>query len=52
MNNSNLDKNILEKIGFQMREFGDNTIIVEGVPPDISQGVEEKVIKEVHLFSS
>lgn len=40
----------LEKIGFQMREFGENTIIVEGVPSDISQGVEEKVIREVLEF--
>lgn len=40
----------LEKIGFQMREFGDNSIIIEGVPPDISQGVEEKVIREVLEF--
>ena len=40
----------LEKIGFQMREFSENSIIIEGVPPDISQGVEEKVIREVLEF--
>ena len=37
------DKGILNNVK-------DNTIIVEGVPPDISQGVEEKVIKEVLEF--
>ena len=40
----------LEKIGFQMREFGDNTIIIEGVPPDISQGNEDKVVRDVLEF--
>ncbi len=40
----------LEKIGFQMKEFGENSIIIEGVPPDISQGIEEKVIREVLEF--
>ena len=41
---------VSEKIGFQMREFGDNTIIIEGVPPDISQGNEDKVVRDVLEF--
>lgn len=40
----------LEKIGFQMREFGENTVLIEGVPPDIVQGGESAVIKEILEF--
>jgi len=37
----------LEKIGFRLREFGKNTIIIEGVPPDINWGNENQIIREI-----
>ena len=37
----------LEKIGFRFREFGENTIIIEGIPPDINWGNEHKIINEI-----
>ena len=37
----------LEKIGFRFREFGNNTIIVEGTPPDINWGNENQIIREI-----
>ena len=37
----------LDKIGFRFREFGDNTIIIEGIPPDISWGNEQQIIREI-----
>ncbi len=37
----------LEKIGFRMREFGENTIIVEGVPSDVEWGEETDILKEI-----
>ncbi len=37
----------LEKIGFRFREFGENTIIIEGIPPDISWGNESQIINEI-----
>ena len=37
----------LLKIGFKIRIFGDNTIIVEGVPPELPLGKEKEIIKEV-----
>ena len=37
----------LEKIGFRFREFGKNTIIIEGIPPDINWGNEDQIIKEI-----
>jgi len=37
----------LEKIGFRFREFGENTIIIEGIPPDIIWGKESQIIKEI-----
>lgn len=40
----------LEKIGFQMREFGENTILIEGIPSDIVQGGESEVVKEILEF--
>ena len=35
------------KIGFKIRTFGDNTIIVEGVPPELPHGKEKDIIKDV-----
>tara|TARA_B100000029_G_C17245636_1_gene840745 strand:+ start:19 stop:747 length:729 start_codon:yes stop_codon:yes gene_type:complete len=37
----------LEKIGFKFREFGKDTILIEGSPADISIGMEKKIIKEI-----
>ncbi len=37
----------LEKIGFRLREFGKNTIIIDGVPPDIYMGAEDKIIRDI-----
>ena len=37
----------LEKIGFRMKEFGKNTIMAEGVPPDIQWGNAKEVLKEI-----
>ena len=37
----------LEKIGYKMREFGDNSIIIEGIPSEIKLGNEEEVINDI-----
>ena len=37
----------LEKIGFDFREFGENTIIIEGSPNNLSYGKEEPIIRDI-----
>lgn len=37
----------LEKIGFQVKLFGKQTIVVEGVPPDVKPGHEATIFQEV-----
>ena len=37
----------LMKIGFKIRNFGKNSIIVEGVPPELSVGKEKVIINDV-----
>ena len=37
----------LNKIGFDIREFGENSIIIEGSPPELSNGKEKDVISEI-----
>ncbi len=37
----------LEKIGFKLREFGENSVIIEGVPIDVNWGTEKEIISEV-----
>jgi DNA mismatch repair protein MutL len=37
----------LEKIGFKLRQFGENSIIIEGIPVDVTWGSEKEVISEV-----
>jgi len=37
----------LERIGFRLREFGDNTIIIDGVPPDVYPGSEDQIIRDI-----
>jgi len=37
----------LEKIGFKLRAFGENSVIIEGVPIDVNWGTEKEVISEI-----
>lgn len=37
----------LEKIGFQIKFFGKQTIVVEGVPPDVKPGLETTIFQEM-----
>ncbi|MEA1986030.1 MAG: DNA mismatch repair endonuclease MutL [Candidatus Marinimicrobia bacterium] len=37
----------LQKLGFILREFGKNTIILESIPPNIHKLSEEKIILEI-----
>ena len=37
----------LNKIGFRFREFGENTIIIEGIPASIDWGNESQIIREI-----
>jgi len=38
---------MLVKLGFELKFFGKNTLVIEGVPDDIKPGSEEKVLMEV-----
>jgi DNA mismatch repair protein MutL len=37
----------LNKIGFRFREFGENTVIIDEIPPDINWGNESQIIREI-----
>lgn len=37
----------LEKIGFRMKEFGKNTVLIEGVPSEMGWGNEKTILKEI-----
>ncbi|MDI6780043.1 MAG: DNA mismatch repair endonuclease MutL [Bacteroidota bacterium] len=37
----------LDALGFQIKIFGKNTVIVEGVPPDIKPGQEATILQEI-----
>lgn len=37
---------ILQKIGFELKLFGERTLVVEGKPPEIRQGTEERVLRD------
>lgn len=37
----------LEKIGFRMREFGKNTVMVEAIPAEMGWGNEKQIIREI-----
>ena len=37
----------LEKIGFKLREFGENTVVIEGIPSNLKWGNESNIIKEI-----
>jgi DNA mismatch repair protein MutL len=36
-----------EKLGFDIKSFGKNTIVVEGVPPDVRPGNEARIVEEI-----
>ena len=37
----------LEKIGFKLRDFGESSILIEGVPINVNWGTEKEVISEI-----
>ncbi len=37
----------LSKLGFEIKYFSKNTIVIEGVPEDVKRGSEEKVLLEI-----
>ena len=37
----------LNKIGFDVRQFGDSSVIIEGSPPELSNGKEKEVIDDI-----
>jgi DNA mismatch repair protein MutL len=37
----------LVKLGFSLKFFSKNTVIIEGVPDDVKNGSEEKILKEI-----
>jgi len=37
----------LERLGFALKFFGGKTIVIEGVPPDVRAGTEEKVLQQI-----
>lgn len=37
----------LSKLGFEIKFFSKNTIVIEGVPEDVKKGFEEKILLEV-----
>lgn len=37
----------LEKMGFRLKEFGENTIMIEAIPSEMSWGNEKNIIKEM-----
>ncbi|MCZ6776555.1 MAG: DNA mismatch repair endonuclease MutL [Ignavibacteria bacterium] len=36
-----------EQLGFVIKQFGKNTIVIEGVPPDVKQESELKVVEDI-----
>jgi DNA mismatch repair protein MutL len=37
----------LEKLGFSLRVFGGRSVLIEGIPPDVRPGSEEKILNEL-----
>ena len=37
----------LQQLGFDIKVFGKNTVVVEGVPPDVKVGDEERILEEI-----
>ncbi len=42
----------LERLGFRLREFGKNTVVVDGVPTDVVWGREREIIRDILDSSS
>jgi DNA mismatch repair protein MutL len=40
-------KDYLVNLGFDLRIFGKNTVILYGVPPEVKQGTEKKILQEI-----
>ncbi|CUS79041.1 DNA mismatch repair protein MutL [Candidatus Kryptonium thompsonii] len=40
-------KDYLEALGFDLRIFGKNTVILYGVPPEVKQGSEKTILQEI-----
>lgn len=38
---------LLVKLGFELKFFSKNTVVIEGVPEDVKQGSEENVLSEI-----
>jgi DNA mismatch repair protein MutL len=36
-----------ELLGFDIKVFGKNTIVIEGIPPDIKGGQEERIVQDM-----
>ena len=37
----------LTQIGFDLRKFGENSVIIEGTPPELTQGNEKDIINDI-----
>jgi DNA mismatch repair protein MutL len=37
----------LQKLGFQIKFFSKNTVVIEGVPEDVKKGTEDKILMEI-----
>ncbi len=37
----------LERLGFRLREFGKNTVVIDGVPIDVVWGREKEIIRDI-----
>ncbi|MCH7528034.1 MAG: DNA mismatch repair endonuclease MutL [Candidatus Marinimicrobia bacterium] len=37
----------LERLGFRLREFGKNTVVIDGVPIDVIWGREKEIIRDI-----
>jgi DNA mismatch repair protein MutL len=37
----------LERLGFDMKPFGRNTVVIEGIPADVRVGSEEKILQDL-----
>jgi DNA mismatch repair protein MutL len=37
----------IERLGFDLKRFGKNTVVIEGVPPDVKAGHEQSILEEI-----
>ncbi len=37
----------IEGLGFDLKRFGKNTVVIEGVPPDVKAGHEQSILEEI-----